>query len=102
MAFENYHVTNQIWTTKTTHNSKANEIFFNSWKKGQLKALTSVLLPTATPEAIDAVLIDFCRGVLVSRFDALQEARKQAKYLPESSSPDRVRMLTQSICGVFK
>ena len=43
-------------------------------------SLASVLIPTDSPEAIEAVLLDFSR-TLVPRIDAIGEARKQAKYI---------------------
>ena len=42
--------------------------------------MASVLIPTDSSEAIEAVLLDFSR-ILVPRIDAIWEARKQAKYI---------------------
>jgi len=56
-----------------------------NWNPAQLEVLSTVLLPTDSSEAITAVLLDASR-VLVTRVDALWEARKQAKYIEAVSS----------------
>ena len=60
-------------------------ICLGNWNSAQLETLSTVLLPTDSSEAITAVLLDASR-VLVTRVDALWEARKQAKYIEAVSS----------------
>ena len=50
-------------------------ICLGNWNSVQLTSLASVLIPTDTSEAIEAVLLDFSR-TLVPRIDAIWEARK--------------------------
>jgi len=57
-----------------------NRICLGDWNSVRLTSLASVLIPTDTSEAIEAVLLDFSR-TLVPRIDAILEARKQAKYI---------------------
>jgi len=59
---------------------EGHRICLGNWNSAQLTSLASVLTPTDTVEAIEAVLLDFSR-TLVLRIDALWEARKQAKYI---------------------
>jgi len=59
---------------------EGHRICLGNWNSTQLTSLASVLTSTDTPEAIEAVLLDFSR-TLVPRIDAIWEARKQAKYI---------------------
>ena len=59
---------------------EGHRICLGNWNSAHLTSLTSVLIPTDTSEAIEAVLLDFSR-TLVPRIDAIWEARKQAKYI---------------------
>ena len=59
---------------------EGHRICLGNWNSIQLTSLSSVLTSTDTPEAIEAVLLDFSR-FLVPRIESIWEARKQAKYI---------------------